>query len=159
MALLARGPRRKGDGTEFWVSGSGRAIMFQGEPALLSCYLDITKRKQAEERIRLQALLLDSVRESVVATDLDGRVIFWNKGAEQLYGYTASEVMGKPVPESADTGSAEEEGRVSEVQRHGMWSGQHGQRRRDGSTFWSHSVVSLMHEVDGAPCGLVSRTG
>jgi PAS domain-containing protein len=47
---------------------------------------DITERKEAEEKIRFQARLLDAVGEAVIATDLEGKVVYWNRAAEELHG-------------------------------------------------------------------------
>nr|MBA3600598.1 PAS domain S-box protein [Acidobacteriota bacterium] len=60
---------------------------------------DVTTRKQAEESIRFQAHLLDTVEQSVIATDLDGTVIYWNHFAGKLYGWTAEEAMGRSIME------------------------------------------------------------
>jgi PAS domain S-box-containing protein len=48
-----------------------------------------------ERQLRLQARLLDAVGQSVIATDLEGKVIYWNKAAEELYGWSAGEALGR----------------------------------------------------------------
>ena len=58
-------------------------------------FSDSTKLKQAEQKIREQAALLDIVTEAIFVQDLDNKIQFWNKGAEQLYGWTVEEVIGK----------------------------------------------------------------
>ncbi len=50
-----------------------------------------------KNRLRLQAQLLDSVNQAVVATDLDGCIVFWNRFAEKLYGWTSEEALGRDV--------------------------------------------------------------
>ena len=76
------------------------------------------------EQIRFQAQLLDSVRESVVATDLDGTVIYWSKGAEALYGYTAEEASGRSVtfvvPPEEEPAAL---GRIDQVRQTGSCAG------------------------------------
>ena len=60
----------------------------------VSAYLrDISERKQAEEEIRFQAHLLDAVEQAVIATDLEGTIIYWNSFAERLYGWSAAEAL------------------------------------------------------------------
>ncbi len=56
---------------------------------------DITERKQTEQLIREQAALLDVATDAIAAIDLDYHILFWNKGAERLYGWTTDEVLGK----------------------------------------------------------------
>jgi PAS domain S-box-containing protein len=60
---------------------------------------DVTERKQADEQLRMQAHLLDAVGEAVVATDLDGTVIYWGPGAEKLYGWRAEDAKGRSIIE------------------------------------------------------------
>jgi len=64
---------------------------------------DITKRKQAEEEIHYQANLLKNVAEAVIATDTDLRVVSWNEGAEQIYGWRKDEVVGKNIDDVCKT--------------------------------------------------------
>ena len=61
---------------------------------LVVVFRDITERKRAEEEIRFQAHLLDAVEQAVIATDLNGTIIFWNSFAETLYGWSAAEALG-----------------------------------------------------------------
>lgn len=126
--------------------GDGLAVFFQV----------ITVQKETEAASRFQAQLLDSVRESVVATDLDGRITYWGHGAEQLYGYLSKEVLGKSItlivaPEAEE----EEAARMAQVMKTGLWSGQYAQRRKDGSVFWADTFISLVRDAQGHPTGLV----
>jgi PAS domain-containing protein len=59
--------------------------------------IDVSDRKQNEEKLQFQAQLLNNVRESIIATDLTGHIIYWSPASEMLYGYPAAEVMGKLV--------------------------------------------------------------
>jgi len=52
---------------------------------------------QADNRIRFQAQLLDAVEQPVIATDLTGRIIVWNRFAETLYGWSADETEGRKL--------------------------------------------------------------
>ena len=58
---------------------------------------DITKRRQAEESSRWLTTLVDSSADALIGKTLDGVVLSWNKGAEKIYGYTAEEMIGRPV--------------------------------------------------------------
>ncbi|MBD3304801.1 transporter substrate-binding domain-containing protein [candidate division KSB3 bacterium] len=114
------------------------------------------ERRRVEAQLRFQAQLLKSVRESVIATDLEGHIIYWGKGAEVLYGYTAEEVMGKlvtliVVPQDEE----EEKARIQQVQEQGAWSGQYLQRRKDGTTFWSDTSIFLALDEHGEPSGMI----
>jgi PAS domain S-box-containing protein len=62
---------------------------------------DITKERQAEEQIAYHARLADLVDDAVVGTDAEFRLTVWNRGAERLYGYAASEVLGRDARDVA----------------------------------------------------------
>ncbi len=85
-------------GETVWVSSSGMPLLdTQGDICgYWGTDTDITERKHAEDHLRFQAQLLDCVSESIVSTDLEGRIQYWNHEAEVLFGYTAEEVMGQP---------------------------------------------------------------
>ncbi len=57
---------------------------------------DLTERKAAEERMRDQATLLDMAADAIIVKDAEARVINWNRGAEQLYGWD-SRRNGRPA--------------------------------------------------------------
>jgi len=117
---------------------------------------DITERRKAEEHLRLQAQLLDSVREAVVASDLDGRITYWGKGAEELYGYKAAEVLGRPYRTFAGSiEPVEEEAFRRAILDKGSWRGEHLQRRRDGAVFWTSTSISAVRNAEGVPCGFI----
>jgi diguanylate cyclase (GGDEF)-like protein/PAS domain S-box-containing protein len=80
-----------------------------------------------EEQLRFQAKLLDAVGQSVIATDLEGKVLYWNRGAQELYGWSPGEALERnlrvlTVPEEL---LDQAEGRT--------WSGEMLLRRKDGS--------------------------
>ena len=102
---------RHQDGTWRWHISNGSFIPDVGghAPAFLGISRDHTERKRTEERLRLHAQLLDGVRESVVATDLEGRIIYWSRGAEKMYGYLADEALGKSYRDFAGSATPPEE--------------------------------------------------
>ncbi|MEG4082948.1 PAS domain S-box protein [Microcoleus sp. POL10_C6] len=55
---------------------------------------DITQRKETEQKIAEQAALIDIASDAIFVKDLDDHILFWNKGAERLYGWEEAEVIG-----------------------------------------------------------------
>jgi PAS domain-containing protein len=87
---------------------------------------DITEQKQAEQRLRFQADLLDAVGQAVIAIDMQGKITYWNRSAEELYGWSAQEVMDRLAGEvlvSEDHEERAEEIR-SELRAGRSWSGE-----------------------------------
>jgi PAS domain S-box-containing protein len=71
-------------------------------PALKRALDDLERhrrQKAAEEQIKAQAQLLDLATDAIVVLDIHGAIVFWNDGAERLYGYTREEARGKLVSE------------------------------------------------------------
>jgi PAS domain S-box-containing protein len=85
------------DGTELVVA-SRWALQRddQGKPtALLETNNDITERKRAEEAIRRQANLLEQTHDAIFVWEFPRTIVYWNRGAEQLYGYSREEALGR----------------------------------------------------------------
>jgi len=59
--------------------------------------LDLSESKRAEGQIAEQAALLDKAQDAILVRDMEGRVLFWNKGAERLYGWSREEAIGRHV--------------------------------------------------------------
>jgi two-component system CheB/CheR fusion protein len=60
-------------------------------------FIDITERKQAEEMRRWLAVVVSSTTDAIISFALDGTILSWNNGAQQLFGYAPAEAIGKPV--------------------------------------------------------------
>jgi PAS domain S-box-containing protein len=75
---------------------------------------DITEHKKAEEKIRNLANIVESSDDAIGTISLEGAITCWNKGAEHVYGYSAEEVLGKPVFILAPSHLAEETKKLSE---------------------------------------------
>ncbi|MFH0883653.1 MAG: PAS domain S-box protein, partial [bacterium] len=121
---------------------------------------DISRLLAEEERILFQSQLLEAVNQSVVATDAQGKIIYWNEAAEQLYGWSAAEALGRKIVET--TPSFELEGDAGEIMRRlatgKSWSGEYSLQRRDGSRFRGMVHDSPILDGDGNLQGVIGIT-
>jgi len=82
-----------------WVAIKGAVVRDRdGRPLqLLGVTRDITERKKAEQVAQRLVSIVESSDDAIISKDLDGIIVSWNNGAERLFGYSADEVMGKPI--------------------------------------------------------------
>ncbi|MBV9496778.1 MAG: PAS domain S-box protein, partial [Acidobacteria bacterium] len=118
---------------------------------------EITERRTAAEKLYLQAHLLDSVEQAVLATDLDRRITYWNRYAEQLYGWTAAEAVGRIVSEIAPaaTSAAQVTQILDQLRRGEGWSGDMELMRKDGTEFMAAVTAGGIFGPDGELIGYV----
>jgi PAS domain S-box-containing protein len=89
------------DGREVIVESRQQLL---GDGTVIEVNRDVTERKQIEAALREReqqsrwlAAIVDSSDDAIVSKNLDGVITSWNKGAERIFGYTAEEVIGKPI--------------------------------------------------------------
>ena len=124
-----------------------------GSARVIVQHQDVTTRYEAQAAARLNARLLDAVDAAVVALDLRGTVILWNRGAELLYGWSGEEAVGRPASEFFYAGSAA--GAIAVLRAEGRWEGELELARRDGSRFPAYVRYSVLEDVEGERTGYV----
>jgi PAS domain S-box-containing protein len=128
------------NGTIKWMEVRDVIITWEDAPATLNFFNDITARKNAEHYIRFQASLLSIVRNSVVAIDPTGRVTYWNRFAEILYGWPASEVEGRKLHEIPSFGKEFQEELLPLLRQRGQWEGEVERLRRDSAPLAVYAI-------------------
>jgi diguanylate cyclase (GGDEF)-like protein/PAS domain S-box-containing protein len=91
----------KKDRSRIWLENRGRAINWEGKPAILRTIVDVTERKLAQEKLRAaeeqNRLILESAGEGIYGLDQDGKTTFVNPAATRMLGYEADELVGKAM--------------------------------------------------------------
>lgn len=149
---------RRADGQYRWHimrsvamrDGDGRIVKWLG-----TC-TDIHDQKEAAALLARDAQLLAGVRDSIIVTDLAGIVTYWNKGATELFGWTAEEMIGRAYADRFPASMREQ--MVCELRERAAgseWNGEFCDVRKDGSRVWIHSRVNRLNNASGEPAGVL----
>ena len=137
------------DGSIHWIRD--RAFPVRNASGEIQRYAgvarDITEGRRATERIQEQAALLDQAQDAILVRDLEGRVLFWNKGAERIYGWTREEAMSSHI--SGIIPKNEEA--YATVLKDGEWSGELQKTTKDGRKLTMDTRWTLLHDKEGRP--------
>lgn len=163
-AELAAALEGKGDyHTEFrvqWPNGDVHNIEAHGlvqrgpdgSPVrMIGVNWDITERRQAQAKIEEQAALLDETQDAIIVRDLEDRILFWNRGAEKVYGWTRAEAVGRSVRALFSPESEESKAGTEVVLREGEWSGTLHHLTRAGVSIAVESRWTLLRHANGTP--------
>ena len=122
----------------------------------------MTKERSKEELENLHRKMIQEVQDfAIILLDVDGTILSWNKGVEQIKGYKEHEILGQNfrifyLPADRQAGLPEKlldlakrEGRARHIGR---------RVRKDGSTFWGSIVITSLHDEKGAVVGFTKLT-
>lgn len=149
----------RGDGTYANIVDRGHITRDSAGVAvrMIGAMTDVTERTRSEAAIRFQAQLLNAVQQAVVATDPDGIVIFWNKFAENLYGWTAEEAVGHTIQELTPAPFLREHGSeiVERAAAGEAWTGEFLVHGKSGKPFPALLTTSPVRDAAGNVLGFV----
>ncbi|HYJ45755.1 MAG TPA: PAS domain S-box protein [Pyrinomonadaceae bacterium] len=145
---------RAKDGSIYWVDTTIVPFLdTRGKPyQYIAIRYDITERKRAEERIRQQAALLDKAQDAILVRDLEGHILFWNQAAEEIYGWSKEEAIGRNAREFLYKGSPSQfEKAVETLLEKGEWAGEMHQLTKAGDEITVESRWTLVRDDAGEP--------
>ncbi|MDP3774649.1 MAG: PAS domain S-box protein, partial [Gemmatimonadales bacterium] len=150
--------RHKTTGAYRWIedrivprlNGEARVVGYYGAAR------DVTDRISADEQLRFQSDILRNVQDNVIATDLEGRITYWNEGVTAIFGYGPEEMLGKTAailyPDQDPRALAADLERVLQgTDFLGEWL----RRRKDGSPVWVDAKTNVLRGRDGRPTGFL----
>lgn len=173
--LVLETEHQRKDGSNYPVQVRLQASRVDSKLIFSAIIIDVTEQKKAaaeiekyqkhleglvEQRTRAlkqQAQIIDQTHDSVVTTDLDGMVTSWNGGAEQLFGYSSPEAIGRNIafvyPEGKHEFLADEI--IAPLKAHGRLETEVQMQRADSSVFPAHLSLSMLYDENGEPAGMV----
>jgi two-component system CheB/CheR fusion protein len=150
--------RQLKDGRHLFVSVTLSLVKdASGQPIGLSTLSrDITERKQAEKVLAERARLLDLTDDAIIVRDLEGHIVYWNQGAERLYGWPREEALGKITHSLLNTQfSIPFEQITEELLKTNRWEGEFVQTKRDGQSITVLARKSLDRDKQGNPTAIL----
>ncbi len=112
--------------------------------------------RQNEERIREQASLLDKAHDAILVRDLEHRITFWNKSAEELYGWSAEEAVGRKISELLYRDPADFLTATRTTLETGEWKGEIRQATRSGAEVLVEGRWTLVRDAEGQPKSILA---
>jgi PAS domain S-box-containing protein len=145
-------PGRHHSGTEVALEIAFGEFQQHGERLFAGIIRDITARKRTEDELRRAAALSELTHEAILVLGLDETIRLWNRGAAEMYGWSAEEALGQVAYRLLQTHFPEPfEAIKAELLQRGRWEGDLAQTRRDGSPLVVASRWALQRDVDGQP--------
>jgi PAS domain S-box-containing protein len=145
---------RAQDGSIYWVDTTIVPLLnSEGKPyQYVAIRHDITQRKLAEEEIKRQAALLNETHDAVLVRDLNETIVYWNNGAEAMYGWTAAEAVGKDARVLLfDDVPPEFQEAQRKLAEEGRWRGELNQMTKAGRAIVVEGRWTLVHNDQGEP--------
>ncbi|RJG16327.1 bifunctional diguanylate cyclase/phosphodiesterase [Massilia cavernae] len=143
---------RKRDGSTFWCAVSGCALdPYHPNDGSIWVYADISERKQAEEKLRLSATVLEHIADGVMVVDPDGRIVAVNPAFTQITGYTEHEAIGQEATLTRSTRHDERfyQALWDDLQATGFWRGEIWNKRKNGEVYPEWLTISAVRSNDG----------
>ncbi len=133
------------------IESTWHVMPFGDRLGVLVINVDRSEQKLTEDKNCEQASLLDLAADAIIVRDLDHHILFWNQGAERLYGWSKAEAMGAKTTDLFTGDAAHFALAFKELLGRRMWSGELQQRRKDGSAVIVNSRWTLVSDADGLP--------
>lgn len=133
-------------GEPFWLSISGRPVRRSSTGAVacvLSCApIETTPEEDLDEP--WESLIVDELAPAVFAYDRAGRVVYWSRRAEELYGWRRYEVLGQPVASFLAQDEGTTDAALGALRREGAWEGELVHATRSGDALAVHARKTLI---------------
>jgi two-component system, cell cycle sensor histidine kinase and response regulator CckA len=125
-------------------------------PAVERELRETAEHKLAEQKIREQAALLDIASDAIFVWDLDHRIVYWNQGAERLYGWQVTEAIGQKVNELLHSRTEQVREAMQTLLDQGEWRGELSKVTKSGHDVIIEARWTLVRYDNGEPKSILS---
>ena len=146
------------DGHWVWVLGRAKILYDSNgkKMRMIGTHTDITIEKELQLKYFYQSQMIEQIHDSITTTDLEGKIVSWNKGSEKTFGYTAEEMIGKSVGmlyRKEDLASLEEY--VSTLMKTGVYNADLELVTKSKKLIPISFSLTLLRDENGIPIGVV----
>ena len=119
---------------------------------------DIAERKKVEDKLIFQSNILSRVQDAIIATDKNFNIIYWNKIAEKMLGWTEEEALGRNSGELLRTKveKSSREDVIEKVLKNGHFEGELYYSRKDGTYLPVELKIKISYDEEGEIIGLLT---
>ncbi len=150
------------DGAVRWAMESVTSIHYNGKPAVLGSFMDITENKLAEEAVRQSeeklGTIIKSIPQGIMVTGLEGTISQVNASTLTLFGLTSEEeIIGKNALDFALVSERERilEDITKAREENRQISFEYSALRKDGTTFSAMMSIAMIHDTEGVDAGII----
>ena len=165
------------NGSEFPVEIGLNPIETEDGILVMAGIIDITERKRVEEEVRKlnaelgleleaaklsaqklreQATLLDIASDAIFVRDMRHDIVYWNKSAERIYGWSFAEAIGKNADDLLGTHAPDELHAYEIVLEKGEWAGEFNRKSKDGRELAIQARWTAVRDPQGKPRGILA---
>ena len=133
-------------------------VYLEDRHEVIQCNIrDITERTNIQNEIKFQAELINNVGQAIIATDLLGKVIYWNHAAEKIYGWSYSEAIGQNIIHLTPAQQSNEQAIeiMKKLNEGKTWAGEFLVKRKDGSSFPAFVTDTPIFGSNGKLTGII----
>jgi PAS domain S-box-containing protein len=149
-------PGRRKDGTTFPLELGVSESRLRNQRIFTGLMRDVTERQLAAEALTEQARLLDLSKDAILVRDTHDRILYWSRGAEELYGWPHEEAIGQVAHQLLQTEFTEPLEQINaQLHLENRWSGDLIHRRRDGARIYVSTRWVLDRDSQGQPTSVL----